>query len=86
MPAINDMNTLFCNEVWKTAKPAIQKAVSKSVWKDAYHYIDTGSGYRDAEFQIPSENFYWHGDAWCVADAKYKGWNAYLRSRNLGEV
>jgi hypothetical protein len=83
MPVINDPNVIFCNMVWKDLQKQIKKVVSKEIWKESWYYLADGKEYRDAEFHVPSENFYWHGEAWCVSECKTKGWLAYLYHKGI---
>ena len=78
-----DHNIIFCNLIWKETQKDVKRYVSKEIQKEDWHYIASGSGYRDAEFQIPSIGFYQHGSAYCASDAKNNGWNAYLRHINV---
>ena len=64
----------FCRALLRSVMKDVRKHVPAAIRKEAWAWR---SG-RDAEFQIPSKQFYWHGSACCLWLAKYEGWTAYL--------
>ena len=72
---MHSTNVVFCRLLLKSIRPHVNKLVPVEIRKEAWVY-DLG---RDLwEFQIPSQKFYWHGNASCAYEARYEGWVAYL--------
>ena len=72
----------FCRALLRTVRNELtteQKRRLKGSW--SYFY----KGHDQGEFQVPSEEFYWHGSAHCAFDARQQGISAWL-STNYPEI
>jgi hypothetical protein len=67
----------FCRMMLAEVMKDVKKHVSKDLQKEAWTYKFDD---RNQEFQIPSVQMYWYGSACCGWQARYEGWNNYLRS------
>ena len=66
----------FCSSLLKHLFKDVQKLVPVEIRKSAWVWMDDAVDC--GEFQIPSQDFYWYGDAHCRYDCRFKGWVAYL--------
>lgn len=72
-------NHAFCRAYYKETMKDVRKVVSKELVKESWVWQNTSAAHSSYEFQIPSQNVYWYGQAHCAWDAKAKGWSYYLQ-------
>jgi len=73
---MSDINVTFCRMMLSTLTRDFKRVgVGVKIKKDAWVYKTDRQSW---EFHGPDE-FYWYGHADNAADARYKGWHAWLR-------
>ena len=70
----HDINAAFTRAVLSSVLPIVKKVTTPAERKEAWVY---NHGRSHWEFHGPEE-FYWHGTADNAADARSKGWYAWL--------
>jgi len=64
----------FCRCLLKTVRQSLTNDQKKRL-RGAWSWRD---GFDAAEFQVPSDGFYWYGSAHCSYDARQQGISAWL--------
>lgn len=78
-----DINTIFCRELLKGVMVDVRKHTTAAERRAAWVYCTIRhAGKNEFEFHGPNE-FYWHGRADSAADARQKGWSAWLAARKV---
>ena len=74
------LDSIFSGALLREGHKAVKAAFPAiNLRKDAWVYC---FGRDHWEFHGP-DDYYWHGSASNAADARYKGWMAYLRSKGV---
>ena len=75
-------NIEFCRVLYRQIMEDVRREVPPEIVKEAWVY-----NFHDGrfEFQIPSQDFYWYGQADNAWDAKTKGWESYLSRQSHAE-
>lgn len=77
------IDTLFGRQLLKLGTDVLKKHFPKMrPVKDAWVWC---AGRDHWEFHGP-DNFYWHGSAGNAYEARYKGWNAWMRKQGVEEA
>lgn len=75
---MTDINTIFCREMLKSVMIDVRKHTTVEERKSAWVYCtQRHGGNNQFEFHGPND-FYWHGRADNAANARAKGWEAWL--------
>lgn len=75
------VNSAFSRSMLRETTARVRASFPAVKLREAWVYHFHGDNW---EFHGP-ENFYWFGDADGAYDARYQGWNAWLRSKGIKE-
>ena len=75
-----DENVIYCRAVWKETKKVVDQHTTPSQRKKSYVWHVTS--FKCWEFHA-FDGFYWSGQAHNAFDARVKGWEAWLRHKEV---